>query len=98
MRALEVGDWVIYEKDKVSRRPGRRAHDVFPSVRGEEYRYLVDKFWLVWKRPDPEHVIAITRTGKQHRLDVNDPRLRRPSLYERFRHRHRFPGPKNGAA
>ena len=91
MKIFRVGDPVVYKKDKVSNRPGPRARDVIPSRRGEDYFYMVPKFWTITEVPDADHVIAVTRTGKHHRLEVKDPHLHKAGLLERLRYRDRFP-------
>ena len=85
------GDRVIYAMQKASEHPGPRARDVSPAPHGDEYSYLVDKFWTVSEvRPEGEVVIR-TRRGKQRTLREEDPRLRHANLWERVVHRSRFP-------
>ena len=88
---LRVGEPVVYTVRKVSTHPGRRAHDVDPSPRGELYVYLVDKLWVVGEVRDDGHVVVVTRRGKRRVLPVDDPALRRPTLWERVRYWTRFP-------
>lgn len=91
MTRFHNGDWVIYLKEKISTRPGPRACEVFPSERGEDYWYLVPKFWQVVEVPDDGHVVVATRTGKRHTLSADDPNLSKASWLERLRFRDRFP-------
>ena len=90
MRVFKLGDWVIYHKPKVSNHPGPRAEDVDPAPLGELYSYRVDKFWVVSRVVDEKTIEVKTRTGKIHRIAVEDPRLARPSWVVRLRHRARF--------
>ena len=90
-RTLQVGDQVIYTVRKVSTHPGPRAHDIDPAPRGEQYVYLVDKLWVVAEVQADGRVVLITRRGKRHVVAVDDPALRRPTLWERFRYWARFP-------
>lgn len=82
---------MVYRKDKVSTRPGPGAQEVVPSRYGEDYSYVVPKFWKVAGVPDPDHVVVVTRTGKHHHLTADDPHLHKASLFERLKYRHRFP-------
>ena len=91
MNTFDIGDWVVYQKEKVSTHPGPRACEVFPSEHGEDYSYIVPKFWQIAETPDDRHVVVVTRTGKRHTLNVDDPHLHKASLFERLRYRDRFP-------
>ena len=68
MRILRVGDPVVYRKDKVSNRPGPRARCRFLRGAGRIISTWCRSFDIT-AVPDAEHVIAVTRTGKHHRLD-----------------------------
>jgi hypothetical protein len=97
-RTFSPGEPVIYRKSKCSSRPGRRAVQIDPSPRGEEYAYCVDKYWVVLEQRDGVLVVA-TRRGKHHTLRPDDPNLRRPSFWERWFHSARFPqAPRQPAA
>ena len=88
---FRTGDLVVYSKSKVSNRPGRRADAVRPAPYGEAYQYSVDKYWCVADvSPDGTLEVA-TRTGKTHRLQANDPKLRKATWFEKLVHRSRFP-------
>jgi hypothetical protein len=91
MKTFQIGDSVVYRKEKISSHPGPRATAIYPSRGGETYTYLVPKFWRISELPDPDHVVAITRTGKRHHLSVSDSHLRKASLIDRIRYRNRFP-------
>ncbi len=88
--ALQPGDWVVYRRTKYSETPGPRAHDVSPTRGGDMYSYVVDKFWVVSEIDDEGQLLLRTRTGKTHRVKPNDPNLRRPTWWERFRFGERF--------
>jgi len=85
------GDWVIYRVSKVSSHPGPRAEHVSPEPRGEHYTYDVDKFWVVDDLEDHGKVRLRTRRGKAHVIEVDNPRLRHASWWERIWYRDRFP-------
>ena len=87
---FKVGDWVIYRQQKHSTSPGPRAEDIRPARRGEEYTYLVDKFWIVVAVNSDGSILAKTRTGKEHVLDQDDPSLRKARWWERILWRSRF--------
>lgn len=91
MNTFQIGDWVVYRKEKVSTHPGPRACEVFPSEHGEDYSYIVPKFWQIVEIPDETHVVVSTRTGKRHTLNIEDSHLQKASLFERLRYRARFP-------
>lgn len=85
---------VVYEKQKHGARPGPRARDLRPAAHGEDYDYVVDKFWVVVAvRPD-DHLRVRTPGGKLRELEVGDPHLRpatvRERLWLRFRDRRRL--------
>lgn len=85
------GDWVIFNKPKCSTCPSPRAKDLDPAPQGELYSYSVEKFWVVTDS-GPDHTLAVmTRRGKVHRIQDNDPHLRLASWWERLWHRNRFP-------
>lgn len=90
---FKPGQPAIYRVEKHSVHPGPRAERIDPAPRGEEYRYEVDKFWRVDEvRPDGK-VYLRTRRGKQRVVPINDPHLRKPTLWERILYRDRFPAP-----
>lgn len=89
--ALKVGDPVIFVVSKSSVDPGPRAKHVHPAPAGETYSYQVDKFWTVSEVRSDGHVVLITRRGKQHDVELADPRLRPARWWERWLYRSRFP-------
>lgn len=90
------GDPVIFAKTKFSARPGPRAEHISPASGGESYSYLVKKFWTVVDRTDTR-ILAQTRRGKRHWIDLDDPALRAPTWWEQIRYRERFPALENCA-
>ena len=88
---VEVGDGVVYRKQKESANPGPRAYDIHRTEKGDTYRYFVDKFWTVENVYRDGRVLVTTRTGKHHFLQPDDPNLRKAGLMVRLRHRSRFP-------
>jgi hypothetical protein len=88
---FQVGDAIVYRKQKVSRRPGPRAKEVTPAPFGETYSYLVEKYWTVEDLTGDDHLVATTRTHKHHCLRLDDPNLRKAGWFERLRHWSRFP-------
>lgn len=78
---------------KRSRHPGPRARAIHPAQLGDDYSYVVDKFWIVLNTLDDDQVVLQTRRGKTHTVQLSDPLLRKAGWWDRFRHRHRFPDP-----
>lgn len=85
------GDPVIYRVTKHSAHPGPRAKEIWPSAHGENYTYVVDKFWIVAEIRDDGKLLLNTRRGKRHVVDSNDPLLRHPHWWEWVRYRNLFP-------
>ncbi len=84
---------MIFRASKSGPRPGPRAESILPSTHGDDYSYLVDKYWVVHEvRPDGSLVLR-TRRGKLHVVTAMSPGLRRPSWFERWLYRDRFPQP-----
>ena len=79
-----VGDWVIYRKQKRSASPGPRAQSTFADAHGDEYTYIVEKYWIVESVLESGELQLVTRRGKRHVVRPNDPRLRKPGLIERW--------------
>ena len=84
------GDPIIFTKTKFSVHPGPRAEDISPASHGESYSYLVRKFWTVVEHRG-DRLLVQTRRGKRHWIDLDDPALRTPTLWEQLRYRERFP-------
>ncbi|WP_442481402.1 hypothetical protein [Aeoliella sp. SH292] len=89
-KQLKPGDWVIYRKQKRSTSPGPRAKLVSAAPQGETYTYMVDKFWVVKQLQGDKQVVLVTRTGKQHTVDLSTPNLRPARWWERWIYRDRF--------
>ena len=85
------GDLVIYRKQKISLCPPRGAKCVSPAAHGDQYSYLVDKFWTVVAVEPNDAILVRTRRGKELRVLADDPSLRPASWLERLLFRHRFP-------
>ena len=90
-RNFKVGQAVIYRMQKSSTSPGQRAINIRPATAGESYAYDVEKYWVVSKIIDEDHLELVTRTGKQHVISVDDKRLRIASWIERTFQASRFP-------
>ncbi|MBF0586372.1 hypothetical protein INT08_04355 [Prosthecochloris sp. N3] len=88
---LTVGDPVIYRKPKSSPHPGPRAKQVYALEKGESYHYVVDKFWKVLDVKDDGMLELVTRTGKKHRVEPDDPKLVKPNPLHYLLFRKRFP-------
>lgn len=95
MARLQVGDRVVYRKQKSSVSPGPRAKAVFASPKGEAYHYVVDKYWIVQQVYDDDSVDVRTRQGKVHRIDASDSRLRPAKWWEKIIYAKRFPSMKD---
>ena len=89
-RQFQRGDRVVYRKTKHSLHPGPRAQDVFPAPGGDDYSYIVDKYWTVTDLTG-DRIVVVTRRGKTHVLDKNDPNLRHARFWERWFLGNRFP-------
>ncbi len=88
---FKIGDRVIYRLTKHSTHPGPRAKDVRPQPAGDDYSYVVDKFWVVAEVEADGRLRLRTRKGKERVVDSHDANLRSPRLWERIIYRSRFP-------
>lgn len=86
-----VGDPVIFIVSKISAQPGPRAQDVRPAPHGDTYNYIVEKYWRVRELLPDGRLMLMTRRGKTHTVDPDDPRLRGASWWERWFAKNRFP-------
>ena len=86
------GDLVIYTVTKQSPHPGPRARGIQPSEGGEDYAYVVDKFWMVLEVLGDDQLLLATRRGKRRTVLITDPMLRKAGWWQRLRYRNRFPG------
>ncbi|HWL09153.1 MAG TPA: hypothetical protein VNQ76_12170 [Planctomicrobium sp.] len=85
------GDPVIYRITKHSDCPGPRAKAVSPSPNGDDYKYQVDKFWVVDKILDNGQLLIRTRRGKTRVINSDDLNLRTPRWWEYLLYRRQFP-------
>jgi hypothetical protein len=90
------GELVIYAVTKSSTHPGPRAKAIFPTPKGDDYHYEVDKFWIVSAIRSDGKLVLRTRRGKERIIDPQDPLLRRARWWERLVYRSRFPQLANG--
>jgi hypothetical protein len=89
-RKWKPGDWIVYRLSKHGVAPGKRAHHVSASRKGESYNYLVDKFWVV-ERVDESGLLHVrTPGGKTRVLSPQDPNLRRARWWHRLQWGERF--------
>lgn len=79
-----IGDWAIYRKQKRSTSPGPRAESMHPDEHGEEYTYIVEKYWVVEEILESGELQLITRRGKRHVVSPDDPRLLKPGIFKRW--------------
>ena len=89
-KVYRIGDWVIYRKSKMGPNPGPRAFRVHASPKGEDYSYVVNKFWVVDQVLGDGTLMIRTRRGKTHQLRANDPSLRHANWFDRWIWRSRF--------
>ncbi|MCR9115535.1 MAG: hypothetical protein NXI22_01135 [bacterium] len=97
MSTFQSGDWVVYRKPKRSTNPGPRARKIRPTPKGEDYTYIVDKYFVVDETED--NTVAVrTRRGKRVQISRNDPNLRPATWWEKLIHAARFPEQLNARA
>lgn len=89
--SFQPGDLVVYAMPKMGPHPGPRARSIHPTEMGDDYSYVVDKYWMVTAVRDDGQLLVITRTGKTHVLNPHDPLLRKAGWWTRLRFRNRFP-------
>lgn len=85
-----VGDFVVFKKSKRGVNPGPRARGVMPSDHGDDYSYVVDKFWRVIDVLEDSSVLCATPGGKQHLIPANSLNLRPARWWERWLYSDRF--------
>ncbi len=90
MRQFRVGDKIIYHKPKSSFCPGPRARQIYPLEHGDNYHYIVDKFWEVAQINDDGTLDVVTRTGKKNRLQTLDPNIKKANPIQHLLYRKRF--------
>jgi hypothetical protein len=89
-REFNPGDAVIFCVTKRGTHPGPRAKEIRPERYGDGYLYDIDKFWTVTEKRG-QQVTLVTRRGKVHLVDADDPHLHRASWWQRLIYRSRFP-------
>ncbi len=94
---FKPGDPVIYRLTKHSCCPGPRAREVAPSANGDDYKYNVDKFWLVDSIMQDGQLLLRTRRGKTRIIRADDQNLRPPRWWEMLIYRRYFPQPGDTA-
>ncbi len=90
MGQFKVGDKIIYHKPKSSFHPSPKARQVCPLEHGEDYHYIVDKFWEVAQVHEDGTLEVVTRTGKKNRLQANDPNISKINPIQHLLYRKRF--------
>ena len=85
-RKFKVGDKVIFKKTRNRMRPGRNAHDVAPTVHGDYYTYLVDKYRKVQGVTPEGMVILISPKGKTQVMNAGSPCLKKAGWIDRLLH------------
>lgn len=90
-RPFRRGDLVVFRKSKQTPNPGPRAKHIDACQKGDNYSYVVDKFWIVDEVRANDQVVLRTRRGKVHVLATSDPHLRRATWLDRLLYRSRFP-------
>ncbi len=81
---------VVQTVQKHSRNPGPRAREVRPEKHGDYIDYVVDKFRRVLAVRKGK-ITLVTRRGKLLNVRIDDPLLRKPSLFERLKFYRKFP-------
>jgi len=89
--AFKPGDLVIYRMTKHSECPGPRAKSISPSPHGDEYKYLVDKFWIVDQLLEDGQIQLRTRRGKSRIMRQDDQNLRPAAWWELILYHRQFP-------
>ncbi|MCG6157381.1 hypothetical protein [Rubinisphaera margarita] len=91
MNQFQVGDHVIYLMTKQSSHPTLRATKVSPSAHGDQYNYVVEKFWVIREIRDDGTLVVQTRRGKTREILEDDPSLKKATWWHRWMYRDRFP-------
>jgi hypothetical protein len=92
-REFKPGDWVLYRKPKHSVIPGPRARDIAAASNGDEYSYVVTKFWTVEEVLADGRLKLRTRRGKTHLINPSDTNLKRIAWWKRWFYKSRFRAP-----
>jgi hypothetical protein len=84
------GDRVVFRKMKFSTNPSPQAICVHPVAKGDNYSYIIEKFWVVADVLEGGMLLLKTRRGKTHLIHANDPKLRPATIWDRIRHGRKF--------
>lgn len=87
----QVGDRVVYTRDKYTCRPSAGVKGLSAERKGESYRYQVLKYWVVCGVHAGGRIEVCTRRGHLHTVLAADERLRHATLLERIFKRRYFP-------
>ena len=87
---LKAGNFIVYQKEKISAHPSPRAENVFPARHGDTYSYVIEKFWKVLRVFEDDSIEIGTRCGKRRILPQGDHRVRKAGLWERLFFKDRF--------
>ncbi|VTS05573.1 hypothetical protein [Tuwongella immobilis] len=88
---LQPGDCVIYRKHKFSDHPGPNATEIAPAESGDNYSYVVVKYYRVLQVLPDGRLVVGTKRGRQRTLSSSDPALRRANWLQRRIWAWRFP-------
>ena len=83
MRQFKSQDLVVFQKRKHSTHFGPRARELRPVFCGDDYDYVIDKYWVVDRVLDGDRLLLRTPGGKLHEIARVDPDLRPASFFER---------------
>lgn len=90
MTKFKKGDWVVYRKQKRGAIPTKRAINIHPFEKGEQYSYQIEKFWVVQDVLPDDKVILCTIKGNKKTVNTKDPGLYKASLLQRFFLRNKY--------
>lgn len=86
-----VGSLIVFRKSKRGTTPSLRAKNLRPAPHGDEYGYEIEKYWRVAAVLPDGRLEVLTRRGKRHTVEANDPRLRPANIFERWFLASKFP-------
>jgi hypothetical protein len=86
-----VGAMIVFRKSKRGTAPSPRAINLRPAPHGDDYGYEIEKYWRVTAVLPSGQLEVVTRRGKRHTVEANDPRLRPANFFERWFLASRFP-------
>ncbi len=91
-----IGAMIVFRKFKRGTAPSPRAINLRPAPHGDDYGYEIEKYWRVTAVLSNGQLEVITRRGKRHTVDADDPRLRPANFFERWFLNSRFPTLEQG--